>query len=159
MLGFVSHAHSDHLARHELAICSAATSARFINCGWGVARFGRSLSGASGDRRYAADALSSWALPGIGDVAGRGWKAFTALYGDFRLGPSATAEPAEVPTAEVLIMESTYGVPRYRMPPREEVIEKLRERILWACQNGLLPVVLAYLLGKAQEVTASCFAP
>ena len=48
------------------------------------------------------------------------------LYtGDFKLGPSATAEEAELPHADVLVMESTFGLPRYRMPPREETIAKL----------------------------------
>ena len=48
------------------------------------------------------------------------------LYtGDFKLGESATAEPAELPHADILVIESTYGHPDYRLPPREEVIEQL----------------------------------
>jgi Cft2 family RNA processing exonuclease len=154
VLGFVSHAHSDHLARHELAICSAATSALYqLRLGSRPVReipFKAPVEiGGTRLTLYPAGHCLGSAMLLVEDGK------HSLLYtGDFRLGPSATAEPAEVPTAEVLIMESTYGVPRYRMPPREEVIEKLRERILWACQNGLLPVVLAYSLGKAQEVTA-----
>ena len=37
----------------------------------------------------------------------------TLLYtGDFKLGPSATSEPAELPHADVLVMESTFGRPQ-----------------------------------------------
>ena len=38
--------------------------------------------------------------------------------GDFKLGPSATCEEAELPQADILVMESTFGKPKYRMPPR-----------------------------------------
>lgn len=77
------------------------------------------------------------------------------LYtGDFKLGESLTAEAAELPTADVLVMETTFGSPRYRMPPREVVIEQLLEVIHTAFTDGKTPVVHAYALGKAQEVTA-----
>ena len=47
----------------------------------------------------------------------------TLLYtGDFKLRPSLTAEPAELPHADTLVIESTYGHPDYRLPPREESI-------------------------------------
>src|SRR6185503_13132984 len=39
------------------------------------------------------------------------------LYtGDFKLSPSATAAPAAPPRADVLVMESTFGDPAYRLP-------------------------------------------
>ena len=48
------------------------------------------------------------------------------LYsGDFRLGPSATAAAAELPRADVFVMETTFGHPAYRMPPREQVVAEL----------------------------------
>jgi len=78
----------------------------------------------------------------------------TVLYtGDFKLRPSATAEPAAPPRADVLIMESTYGDPRYRLPPREESIAQLIAIITRVLAAGRTPVVHAYVLGKAQEVT------
>jgi putative mRNA 3-end processing factor len=76
------------------------------------------------------------------------------LYtGDFKLRPSATAEPAQPPRADVLIMESTYGQPRYRLPPREESIAQLLTIVSRILNDGRTPVIHAYVLGKAQEVT------
>ena len=45
----------------------------------------------------------------------------TLLYtGDFKLGQSSTAAAAELPHADTLVIESTYGHPDYCLPPREE---------------------------------------
>ncbi len=76
------------------------------------------------------------------------------LYtGDFKLGPSATSEPAELPRADLLIMESTFGRPHYRLPRRETVVARLLELVHAALCDGKTPVVHAYPLGKSQEVT------
>jgi Cft2 family RNA processing exonuclease len=76
------------------------------------------------------------------------------LYtGDFKLGASATSEQAELPQADVLIMECTFGRPQYRLPPREEVIARLMELVQRALADGRTPVIHAYPLGKSQEVT------
>jgi len=76
------------------------------------------------------------------------------LYtGDFKLGDSATAEPAELPHADILIVESTYGQPEHRLPPRRQVIDQLLALVRGALADGAVPVVEAYALGKGQEVT------
>jgi Cft2 family RNA processing exonuclease len=76
------------------------------------------------------------------------------LYtGDFKLRNSLTAEPAQPPRAEVLVMESTYGDPRYRLPSRAESCERLVAAVRQALEQGRVPAVHAYVLGKAQEVT------
>jgi Cft2 family RNA processing exonuclease len=75
------------------------------------------------------------------------------LYtGDFRLRPSATAEPCTPVAADVLVMECTFGSPRYRFPPREQVLDEIDGFIATAHARDLVPVMLAYSLGKAQEV-------
>jgi Cft2 family RNA processing exonuclease len=76
------------------------------------------------------------------------------LYtGDFKLGVSATAEPAEPQRADILVMESTFGHPRYRLPPRDEVIGDLMRIVRAAIAAGKTPVIHAYPLGKSQEIT------
>jgi Cft2 family RNA processing exonuclease len=78
----------------------------------------------------------------------------TLLYtGDFKLDTPLTAEPAELPHADVLIMESTFGRPGYRLPPRREVIARLVALVDGALSAGKTPVIHAYPLGKSQEVT------
>ncbi|MDO4558415.1 MAG: MBL fold metallo-hydrolase RNA specificity domain-containing protein, partial [Planctomycetia bacterium] len=63
------------------------------------------------------------------------------------------AGTAELPRADVLIMESTFGDPRYRLPPRDTVIRQLCDMIQNTLESGRIPVIRAYALGKAQEVT------
>jgi Cft2 family RNA processing exonuclease len=76
------------------------------------------------------------------------------LYtGDFKLGPSATAAEAELPQAQILVMESTYGAPHYRLPPRDEVLGQLITLVRQTLEQEAVPVIMAYVLGKAQEVT------
>jgi putative mRNA 3-end processing factor len=76
------------------------------------------------------------------------------LYtGDFKLDASATSEPAELPHADILVMESTFGRPQYRLPPRESTVARLLEIVYSAHAEGKTPVVHAYPLRKSQEVT------
>ena len=151
--GFISHAHTDHMARHELALCTPATSRLYQH------RFGsrptrllpyREPLEWGGLRLTAYPAGhclgSAMLLAEDGDQS--------LLYtGDFKLGPSATAEPAELPHAEHLVIESTYGNPLYRHTQRGDAIDQLCTRVREALQSGATPVVQAYVLGKSQEVS------
>ena len=77
----------------------------------------------------------------------------SVLYtGDFKLRRGQSAEPAEWTTADTLIMETTYGLPRYRLPPTEEVITQIVAFCRDAIDNNEVPVLLGYSLGKAQEI-------
>jgi putative mRNA 3-end processing factor len=151
--GFISHAHTDHMARHELAFCTPATAAlyqhRFGPRPTRMMPFGEPL--AWGDcvlTTHPAGHVFGSAMLAIAGCDG------TVLYtGDFKLRASATAEPAAPPKADILIMESTYGEPRYRLPPRDETIAQLVTLVTRVLEAGRTPVIRAYVLGKAQEVT------
>jgi Cft2 family RNA processing exonuclease len=150
---FVSHAHVDHMARHEFALCTPATSSLY------QFRFGprptRDLSYGEplewGGLRLttfpAGHCLgSAMLLAEDGDQS--------LLYtGDFKLGESATAQRAELPHADILVIESTYGNPFYRHPPRAQTLDQLFTLVRAALDRGSTPVVEAYVLGKSQEVT------
>lgn len=75
------------------------------------------------------------------------------LYtGDLKLRKSLTADRIQIPEADILIMESTYGHPDYIVNrDQDSLIEELMECITCTIQEGLAPIVLAYNLGKAQE--------
>jgi Cft2 family RNA processing exonuclease len=150
---FVSHAHADHMARHEYALCTPATAALYRH------RFGQrptrdmpyrqplEWGGLRLTTYPAGHCLGSAML-----LAEDGQQSL--LYtGDFKLGPSATAERAELPRADILVIESTYGHPQYRHPPREAALDQLFTLVREAIQQGATPVVEAYVLGKSQEVT------
>lgn len=151
--GFISHAHTDHMAAHELAFATPATAALYrhrlgprpvheLPYGEPLTWGGYQLTTAPAGHILGAAMLH---------VAGPDR---TLLYtGDFRMRPSATAAPADPPRADVLVMECTFGLPEYRLPPREKVVADLVGTLRQALKVGLVPVVQAYLVGKAQEVT------
>lgn len=152
-IGFISHAHMDHAAHHALALCTEPTARlvrhRLGNVSTKIMPLGESVEVAG---------LKLTALP-AGHIFGSAMAYAehdlgTVLYtGDFRLGPSATAEEAQLRSADYLIMECTFGHPHYRLPPRATVIEMLLEKINEAFHRGATPVISAYVLGKSQEVT------
>jgi DNA ligase 1 len=77
----------------------------------------------------------------------------TLLYtGDFKLRPGRSAEQAEWRPADTLVMETTFGVPRYRFPPTKEVIDHMVAFCSETLDAGEVPVLLGYSLGKAQEI-------
>jgi len=75
------------------------------------------------------------------------------LYtGDFKLRPSPAAEPCATPRADVLIMETTFGLPKYVMPPTDAVVADLLAFCRTTLAEGATPVLYAYALGKTQEL-------
>lgn len=76
----------------------------------------------------------------------------TLVYtGDYKLRPSAYSKGVPVPRCDVLVMECTFGDPRFRFPPETEVLRQLYAFIDECHAARIVPVVLAYAFGKAQE--------
>ena len=75
--------------------------------------------------------------------------------GDVSLGPARThAEGKAIPCDELLV-ESTFGAPIFAWPNRDEELARLVAFCNEAIEGGRRALVLAYSLGKAQELTAS----
>ena len=158
-LAFVSHAHSDHTARHAEVIASPGT-ARLMQARLGGQRREHLL--AFGERRTFRD-FAITLLP-AGHIFGSA-QAFlesdagTLLYtGDFKLRPGLSTEPTEWRHAETLVMETTFGLPRYCMPPTEEVLAQMIAFCRAALADGAVPVLLGYSLGKSQEILCALLA-
>ena len=153
---FVSHAHSDHIAPHDEIIVSERT-ARLMQARLPGRRNEHVV--AFGERRI-IHGLDLMLLP-AGHIFGSAQLFLetnngSLLYtGDFKLRPGRSAEPVEWRHAETLIMETTYGLPRYRMPPTDEVIGQMVAFCRDALEGGAVPVLLGYSLGKAQEILCS----
>src|SRR5947208_1358595 len=52
-------------------------------------------------------------------------------------------------------IETTFGLPRYRFPPTEQVIEQVVTFCRETIDDQEVPVLLGYSLGKAQEILCS----
>jgi DNA ligase 1 len=150
---FVSHAHSDHIAPHDEIIVSERTS-RLMQArlpgerNEHVLNFGEPAT----IRGLKVTLIPAGHIFGSAQFfleTGDGSLLYT---GDFKLRPGRSAEPAEWRHAETLIMETTFGLPRYRFPPTEEVIAQIVAFSRDALDTGAVPVLLGYSLGKAQEI-------
>jgi DNA ligase 1 len=153
---FISHAHSDHIAPHEEIIVSERTS-RLLQHRMPGYRTEHVLP--FGEKR-GVHGLDLMLLP-AGHIFGSA-QCFlfaddeTLLYtGDFKLRPGKSAERAQWRHADTLIMETTFGLPRYRFPPTEQVIDQIVAFCRETIEAAQVPVLLGYSLGKAQEILCS----
>jgi putative mRNA 3-end processing factor len=151
---FVSHAHGDHIGRHDRTIATAPTLALIRH------RLGSRAQGEALPIRY-------YEPFGLGDLTIELFPAGHVLgsaqirivrrdvavcyTGDLCLEPNLTAEAAEVVRCDVLVLESTFGKPRYTFPPKDQVLAQIRAFVDQALLDGCTPVLLGYALGKAQE--------
>jgi len=150
---FISHAHSDHIARHAYALCTPETAALYQH------RLGPRPTLPMPYRKaieWGGLRLTTWPAGhclGSAMLLAEDGDQSLLYTGDFKLGESATAERAELPHADTLIIESTYGHPDYRLPPRQQAIDQLLTLVRGALADDAVPIVQAYALGKGQEVT------
>ncbi len=152
-LAFVSHAHGDHIARHERVIATEATVLLMRQ------RLGRSFDAVRAPFRQTFDLGNlKLSLHPAGHILGSAQllaerDGRKVLYtGDLGLSPALTVEPAEAQACDVLVIEATFGHPRYRLPPRLEALADVEKFVRRTLALGLRPVLLSYALGKSQEV-------
>jgi len=154
---FVSHAHSDHIGLHREVILSEVTS-RMMQARLSgprleqVLAFRETKTFATAGLPYQITLLPAGHIFGSAmawiEAAGN-----TLLYtGDFKLRRSLSAELCEPRTADILIMETTYGRPVYHFPPTAEVLNGVLQFCREALDNDEIPVLLGYSLGKSQEL-------
>ena len=150
---FVSHAHFDHMAKHQLAFCTPET-ARLYQHRIGDRPIRRLPFEQSTE--YAGVTLTTFPA---GHMLGSAMLLVEQdgkrlLYtGDFQLRPSATCREAIVPKVDYLVMESTYGRPQFTFPDRSVTVQRLISTVRSVLLRGNVPIIEAYVAGKAQEVT------
>jgi len=150
---FVSHAHSDHIAPHEEVILSERTAHLMQTRMPGVRR---EHVLPFGEMRRVHD-IDLMILP-AGHIFGSAQifiqsPGQSLLYtGDFKLRSGKSAEPAKWRQADTLVMETTFGLPRYQFPPTDQIIEQIVAFCRDTLDEGAVPVLLGYSLGKAQEI-------
>jgi DNA ligase 1 len=155
---FVSHAHADHFARHESALCSSVTGA-LVRARYSVAE--SRLEPVAFHAPVVRDGFRLRLLP-AGHIAGSAMlhvtrisDGATLLYtGDFKVRKGRTAEPVVFQQADQLILETTFGLPQFSFPPPMEVEGAVLRFVHDTLADGEVPVLLGYSLGKAQEALA-----
>ncbi len=155
---FVSHAHADHFSRHEMALCSDVT-AKLVEARFGMGT--ENLEGVPFGHSVERNGFRMKMLP-AGHIVGsamlhvtRKSDGATLLYtGDFKMRKGRTTEVVNLIQADVLIMETTFGLPNLVFPSQMEVDADVLRFVNDALADGEVPVLYGYSLGKAQEALA-----
>ena len=149
---FFSHAHSDHLmttgkkniayAREVLA-SEATTRLACVR--------GNALSLAScKDRFDGYDLIDTCHVLGS-----RGLLIDDQIYytADISTRQRGFMGSARIPQADILIVESTFGIPRYVFPPVYDIVHTTNKIIGEMFDRGVSVILMGYPLGKAQLLT------
>lgn len=152
---FVSHAHTDHLASHHHAYCSVETKVlagqRQRTGNFQAIPWGESIELEGSRIRLAPAGHILGAAQLVVESAGGGRLVYT---GDLNLRRRITAPSAEIVGCDTLVIETTFGHPRYRWPSDEDSVAMLVEAVRQAVRNSRRPIVVGYALGKSQELVA-----
>jgi DNA ligase 1 len=155
---FVSHAHSDHIGNHREVILSAITAKLMM------ARLpGNRVEHQLEFRVPFQFRNAQLTLYPAGHIYGSAqahilFQDQSLLYtGDFKLRKGKSAEPIEWCKSDTLVMETTYGLPRYVFPPTDQVVAQLVKFCAEAIEEDTTPILFGYSLGKAQEILAALF--
>lgn len=138
----VTHGHSDHSPKTDAEVICSDLTARIIE-----ERNGISLeSSERSDRVELFDAghiIGSRAARIQDD--GRGY-----LYtGDVATRDRAYLEGFDPVPADVLIVETTYGIPAYTFPDQDEIEQRIKD---WIADTDGTVFLFGYSLGKAQKI-------
>jgi len=155
----VSHAHFDHLAAHQEILASPPT-ARLLKArtpkGTKIREipFGEPfpLGGGARLKLTPAGHILGSAMAWVERT--RPTRTSLLYTGDFKLREGGSSEVCRPLKADVLVMETTYGLPRYRFPPSAQVMKEILAFCRGAAEDGEVPVLLGYSLGKSQELLA-----
>jgi Cft2 family RNA processing exonuclease len=157
---FISHAHIDHAVRHKEILATSETARlyeyRFERAKFNILEYNqpKRLKGAKVGGRPSVwvELFPSGHILGGAQILLKIDGVRIVYTGDFKLRSCLTAKKAEVKKCDILIMESTFGLPHYVFPDRKEIIGRITKFVDETFDSGKVPVLLAYSLGKAQEV-------
>lgn len=154
-ISFISHAHADHLGSHKRIIVSKPTYAFYEIRMKGskaepmVLDYYQTIN----FNNHRLNIFPAGHILGSAQIVIEGEQ--TVVYtGDIKLRRGLTAEPIEIVHCDVLIMEATFGHPRYVFPAQPEVYTRLKTEIEQTLNQQGIPIVFGYALGKAQEAIA-----
>ena len=152
--GLISHAHSDHTARHERPVLTPNTGLLLSD----YLKRSNPITLEYGEELDRGDYTLS--LYPAGHCLGSAQALVTSkltgerlLYtGDFKARPSPINEPLEPVQCDTLVIEATYGKPEYVFPAEANVLESAYQTLRMWLSKGERPVVQGWRLGKAQEI-------
>jgi Cft2 family RNA processing exonuclease len=148
----ISHAHTDHIRSHRRVFATAPTiefmKRRLRNVHATAVNFNEPFDFDG----YRITFLPAGHILGSAQILVERDGQRLLYSGDFKLGESATAEALQFAPCDSLIMECTFGHPRFQFPPRQEIIARICDWARATLRNGEVPIIFVYALGKSQEI-------
>jgi putative mRNA 3-end processing factor len=150
-LAVVSHAHSDHLKGHVKIHATPPTL--------DLARLNyKRFEAAPLEYHETLDiGPAKVQLAPAGHILGSAqviidWHGDRIVYtGDFKLEDNLTCSKAKIHKCDILLIDTTYGRPRYKFPSMVECRDMLLDFVDKHLKKGVTPIIMAYSFGKAQE--------
>ncbi len=149
----VTHAHGDHIGKHGLTHATPATAALMkLRLGDELEIVEHELEVPFELEGLKVTLYSAGHMLGSAMVLVERDGERLLFTGDVKLRDNLTCPRAVVPECDRLITESTFGIPVFRFPPAETVREQMGDFVAACHRAGENPVILAYAVGKGQEV-------
>lgn len=149
---FLSHAHSDHAVKKGRIITTPETArlidVRYNARGADAVIYGKSVKVADME----VTLFPSGHILGSAQILIKTRETSLLYSGDIKLRPGYSAQPIQVPQAENLIVEATFGSHMFQWPRRETIEERIVEFAEDGKRFGFTACYMAYSLGKAQEL-------
>lgn len=140
-VNIVSHAHFDHLHQSDSQIVCSDLTARLAEA--------RTSEKIDRHENHNVELIPSGHILGS-SAALFGSKKKYLYTGDVSMRDTAYLEGFNPPSADVLVVESTYGIPAYTFPDQGEIENRIRDFVE---DNRDQPLYLfGYSLGKAQKI-------
>lgn len=139
-INIVSHAHMDHVHKGDSKVVASEIT--------------RKLASARTDKEVESHEPENFELFSSGHILGSTAVRFGEekkyLYtGDVSLRDRAYINGFEPVSADVLVVESTYGIPAYSFPEQEEIESRITD---WVQDTDRPLFLFGYSLGKAQKI-------
>ena len=152
---FVTHAHADHIgAARSTEVLTSFTSHRILEAVGGYT----SSAVPEGESVELADVevqfITAGHIPGSAQVVVNDGVR-VAVTGDFKTESDILERGADVPEdVDVLILETTFGAPRFQFPRRATTYRSIDQWIRANLDANNHVVLYGYAVGKSQELTA-----
>lgn len=149
--GFVSHAHSDHARKHKRVLATTETALLYRHRYPTVPTRALPMNRRIKLGNATVELFPSGHMLGAAQILIEIKNTRIVYTGDFKVYPNVTCPPIQSRCCDILIMESTYGDPRYSFPPQNEVYSKIVGFVKKAQAENYIPILVGYAMGKAQE--------
>ncbi len=143
----ITHAHSDHLKKHDADTLMTPETRDLAGFYSQTSRYDEEIE--FGDLSITQRNANH--ILGASQFEIHNGKS-VVYTGDIRLNKGFLFEKCPVINSDVLIIESTYGMPHFSFPSSEAVFESIKHWVLEKQEKGVNVVFGGYSLGKSQEL-------